>query len=254
LQVWIRFYTTEFYIIRKEESIKLFTMNHEYRVLIPALLLVTMLIGSVSAPACPDIPDPPYVPEFPEEDIIKVEAYIGTIITSTTTVAATTENKITPVAQSLRPIVNGRVLVLTVTFAAPTPPADKGILILVTMLEGTPPSEVVLGCETILDPSLTTYTLYLPITINGGIPSIAVYASLAEVVATDRAPNDGFYRITSVSSTNPNTFHDDAPVGGITVPVNKLEVLAPYIALAAGLIITISAIEIKKRKQVQTSI
>jgi len=207
-----------------------------------------MLIGSVSAPACPDIPDPPYVPEFPEEDIIKVEAYIGTYITTTTTVAATTENKITTVAQSLRPIVNGPALVLTVTFAAPTPPADKGILILVTMLQGNPPSEVVLGCGTILDPPLTTYTLDFPITIDGGIPSIAVYASLVEF-ATDRAPNDGFYQITSVSSTNPNMFQDiePAPVGGITAPVNKLEVLMPYIALA-GLIITISAIEIRKRK------
>jgi hypothetical protein len=215
-------------------------MNHAYRLLIPALLLLSMLIGSVSAPACPDIPDPPYVPEFPEEDIIKVEAYIDSVISTTATTAT--------VAQSLRPIVNGPYLDLTVTFAAPTPPADKGILILVTMLQGNPPSEVVLGCETILDPSLTTYTLYLPITTNGGTPSIAVYASLVEF-ATDRAPNDGFYQITSLSSTNPNMFQDyePAPVGGITAPVNKLEVLIPYVALA-GLIITISAIEIKKRK------
>jgi len=223
-------------------------MNHEYRVLIPALLLITMLIGSVSAPACPDIPDPPYVPEFPEEDIIKVEAYIGTAITATTTVAATTESKITTVAQSLRPIVNGPMLVLTVTFAAPTPPADKGILILVTMLQGNPPSEVVLGCQTILDPSLTTYTLYLPITTNGGIPSIAVYAALVEF-ATDRAPNDGFYQITSLSSTNPNMFQDyePAPIGGVTSPVNKLAIIAPYVLLA-GLIIAVSAIVIKRRK------
>ena len=227
-------------------------MNHEYRLLIPALLLITMLIGPVSAPTC-DIPDPPYVPEFPEEDIIKVEAYIGTIITSTTTVAATTENKITKVAQSLRPISNGPALILTLTFAAPTPPVDKVTLIVVTMLEGNPPSEVVLGCRTILGTPSTTHTLYIPIT-NGEIPSIAVYASLVEF-NTDRAPNDGFYQITSMSSSDPNLFSDpDFPVGGITVPVNKLEVLAPYIALAAGLIITISAIEIKKRKQVQTSI
>jgi hypothetical protein len=228
-------------------------MNHEYRVLIPTLLLITMLIGSVSAPTC-DIPDPPYVPAFPEEDIIKVEAYIGTIITSTTTVAAKTESKIATVAQSLRPISNGPILILTLTFAAPTPPADKGLFILVTILQGNPPTEVVLDCRTISESPVTTYTLYFPIT-NGEIPSIAVYAALVGVVNTDRAPNDGFYQITSMSSSDPNLFSDpDFPVGGITVPVNKLEVLMPYIALAAGLIITISAIEIKKRKQVQTSI
>ena len=228
-------------------------MNHEYRLLIPAFLLITMLIGSVSAPTC-DIPDPPYVPDFPEEDIIKVEAYIGTVITATTTtLAATTENKIATVAQSLRPISNGPALVLTLTFAAPTPPADKGTRIVVTTLQGNPPTEVVLGCRTILGTPLTTYTLYIPIT-NGEIPSIAVYASLVEF-NTDRAPNDGFYQITSMSASDPNLFSDpDFPVGGITVPVNKLEILIPYLALAAGLIITISAIEIKKRKQVQTSI
>jgi streptogramin lyase len=38
-----------------------------------------------------------------------------------------------------------------------------------------------------------------------------------------------------------------APVGGVVTSINKLAILAPYIALA-GLIIAISAIEIKKRK------
>jgi hypothetical protein len=38
-----------------------------------------------------------------------------------------------------------------------------------------------------------------------------------------------------------------APVGGVTAPINKLEMLTPYIALA-GLIIAVSAIVIKKRK------
>jgi hypothetical protein len=37
------------------------------------------------------------------------------------------------------------------------------------------------------------------------------------------------------------------PVGGISTPINKLEILTPYIALA-GLIIAVSAIVIKKRK------
>ncbi|MGB6681558.1 MAG: hypothetical protein WBF08_09600 [Candidatus Bathyarchaeia archaeon] len=217
-------------------------MNHAYRLLIPAFLLITMLIGSVSAPTCPDIPDPPYVPEFPEEDIIKVEAYIDSVTTITTTATTTT------VAQSLRPIVNGPILHLTVTFAKGTPPPDKGILILVTMLQGNPPTEVVLGCLTLLDPPLTTYTLDIPVTTDGGVPSIAVYAALVEF-STDRAPNDGFYQITSLSASDPNVFqdYDPAPVGGVVTPVNKLEILAPYIALA-GLIAVISAIVIKKRK------
>jgi hypothetical protein len=217
-------------------------MNHAYRLLIPALLLVTLLIGSVSASTCPDIPDPPYIPESPEEDIIKVEAYIITNITSTIT-----QPRITTVAESLRPIGAAGLLHLTVIFAAPTPPADKGILILVTMLQGNPQSEVVLGCLTLVDPSLTSYTLNLPITINGGPPSIAVYASLVEF-ATDRAPNNGFYQITSLSALEPNVFQDyEQPVGGVVTSINKLAILAPYIALA-GLILTVSAVIIKKRK------
>ncbi|MGB6680925.1 MAG: hypothetical protein WBF08_06350, partial [Candidatus Bathyarchaeia archaeon] len=43
-----------------------------------------------------------------------------------------------------------------------------------------------------------------------------------------------------------------APVGGISTPINKLEILTPYIALA-GLIIAVSAIVIKKRKKAQTN-
>jgi hypothetical protein len=40
---------------------------------------------------------------------------------------------------------------------------------------------------------------------------------------------------------------EPAPVGGISTPINKLEILTPYLALA-GLIIAVSAIVIKKRK------
>jgi hypothetical protein len=217
-------------------------MNHAYRLLIPALLLISMLIGSVSAPACPDIPAPPYIPEFPEEDIIKVEAYMDPFNFTSTTATTT-------VAQSLRPIVNGPYLHVTVTFAAPTPPSDKGILILVTILQGDPPAEEVLGCLMLADPSLTSYTLDLPITINGGIPSIAVYASLVEF-ATDRAPNDGFYQVTSHFDSEPNVFqdHDPAPVGGVTSPINKLVVLTPYLALA-GVIAAVSVVYVIKRRK-----
>jgi len=40
---------------------------------------------------------------------------------------------------------------------------------------------------------------------------------------------------------------EPAPVGGVASPINKLEIIAPYLALA-GLIIAVSAIVIKKRK------
>ena len=217
-------------------------MNHAYRLLIPALLLINMLIGSVSANFCPGIPPPPYVPEFPEEDIIKVEAYIDSVTTTTAIVSTI------PVAQSLRPIINGPYLHLTITFAAETPPADKALLILVTILQGNPPTEVVLDCKTLFDPSSTIYTLDFPITTNGGMPSIAVYAALGEV-GTDRAPNDGFYQITSLSALDPNVFQDYelAPVGGVASPTNKLQVIAPYLILS-GLVIMVSAIIIRKRK------
>lgn len=218
-------------------------MNQTYRLFIPALLLITMLIGSVSANSCPGIPPPPYVPEFPEEDIIKVEAYIDSVTTTTATATTTT------VAQSLRPIINGPYLHLTITFAAATPPTDKALLILVTILQGNPPKEEVLDCFGYADPSVTTYTLpSIPISIDDGFPSIAVYAALGEF-GTDRAPNDGFYQITSLSALDPNVFQDYelAPVGGVASPTNKLQVIAPYLMLS-GLVIMVSAIIIRKRK------
>jgi hypothetical protein len=215
-------------------------MNQEYRILIPAVLLITMLIGSVYGIPCPDIPPPPYVPEFPEEDIIRVEAYVDSVTTTTATATTTT------VAQSLRPITNGPYLHLTITFATETPPADKAILILVTILQGNPPTESVLHCEFFADPSLTTYVL-IPIPIDSESPSIAVYAALG-MIGTDRAPNDGFYQITSISASDPNVFQDyePAPVGGVVVPKNSLEILTPYIALA-GLIAAISTIFVIKK-------
>jgi hypothetical protein len=57
----------------------------------------------------------------------------------------------------------------------------------------------------------------------------------------------------SIFSSDPEPFEvtvnqvEPAPVGGISTPINKLEILTPYIALA-GLIIAVSAIVIKKRK------
>jgi hypothetical protein len=219
-------------------------MNQTYRLFIPAILLVTMLIGSVyGVTMCPDIPDPPYIPEVPEEDIIKVEAYIEPV---NTTVTAST----IPAAQSLRPIINGPILYLTVTFAAETPPADQSLLILVSILQGNPPTEVVLDCAYFSDPSSLTYELD-PIPVDSESPSIAVYAALGELL-TDRAPNDDFYKITSLSASDPNVFQDyePAPVGGVMVPKNSFEILTPYIALA-GLVAAISTVYfIKKESKV----
>ena len=218
-------------------------MNQAFRLLTLAILLISMLVGSVSAIVCPPIPDPPYIPEFPEEDIVEVEVYIDPVTTTTTTATTT-------VAQSLRSVINGPYIHVTVTFAAPTPPADKGILIFVTILQGNPPTEEVLGCKAIADPSLLTYTVDLPITVNGEVPSIAVYTSLVEF-GTDRAPNEGFYQITSRSVSEPNVFqdHEPATVGGISTPISKLKMLTPYLAIA-GLIVAVSTVfVIKKRKE-----
>jgi hypothetical protein len=221
-------------------------MNHSYRLLIPTLLLITILIGSVSAGIICPIPPPPYIPEFPEEDIIEVSAAISPFANMT---AIATTLSVIPVAESLIPIVDGSFLHLTVTFASPTPPADKGILILVTMLQGNPPKEEVLYCQAYADPSSTIYTLDpIPITVDG-ILSIAVYAALGEI-GTDRAPNDGFYQIQSADTNIIYIFQDidPAPVGGISTPTNKLAILTPYLALA-GLIITVSTVFVIKRRK-----
>ncbi|MFC1505582.1 hypothetical protein ACFLQ6_00770 [Thermoproteota archaeon] len=213
-------------------------MNQTYRLSIPVLLFITMLIGSVSA-SCPDIPPSPYNPESPEEDIIKVEAYMDPVTTTTTTTTTT-------VAHSLRPIVVGPTLHVKVTFAAPTPPPGKALTILITQLKEVPPSEIVLNCGGGGGPAKTTYEFVM--TVDDGSTNIAVYAWL-DAPGTDRAPNTEFYPITSMSASDPNIFQDyePAPVGGVASPINKLEVIAPYLVLA-GLIITVSAIVIKKRK------
>jgi hypothetical protein len=223
-------------------------MKQAYKLLIPALLLITMLIGSVSGRiiTCPDIPDPPYIPELPEEDIIQVEAYIAK---PNPTISTTT----LPVAESLRVITDGTILHLTVTFAAETPPSGHALIILVTILEGNPETESILDCASFSDPTSTSYNLdifLLGATVDGESPNIAVYAWLGELSNTDRAPNDGFYPITSMSASEPNVFQDyePAPVGGVMVPKNSIEILTPYIALA-GLVAAISTVYvIKKRK------
>lgn len=213
-------------------------MNQSYRLLIPVLLMITILIGSVSA-SCPDIPPSPYNPESPEEDIIKVEAYMDPVSTTTTSTTTT-------VAHLLRPIVVGPTLHVKVTFAAPTPPPGKTLTILVTQLKGVPSSEIVINCGGGGGPAATTYEFMM--SVDDGSTNIAVYAWLNEP-GTDRAPNTDFYSITSLTAADPNMFQDyePAPVGGVASPTNKLEVIAPYLVLAV-LITTVSAVVIRKRK------
>ncbi|MCJ7761483.1 hypothetical protein MUP59_10155, partial [Candidatus Bathyarchaeota archaeon] len=158
-----------------------------------------------------------------EEDIVKIEAWIK------------------------QP---GNYLWFTITFAALTPPAGQSIYIILTMLDGS--------TETVIN-----YWIYgaggADTTFNMGgteLPSVdtpvAWYAWLGPPPGTDRAPNDGFYSVTSLSQQTPNVFQDPeepaAPVGGVVIPTSKLEILAPFAALA-GLIVAVSAVVVVKRRR-----
>ena len=194
-----------------------------------------LFVGSASATiTCPAIPPGPYIPKSPEEDIVKVEAYI-----------VQSPNPAVALPPSSLAGVIGPVVYVTVTFAAPTPTADQAIYILVTELQGT--TETVVGCGIFSDPTSTTYQVegY----VNNVGASIAVYAWLGSVGGTDRWPNSGTQPITSLSAAAPNLFYDPepAPVGGIAVPTNKLEILTPYLALV-GLVIAVSAVVAVKRR------
>jgi hypothetical protein len=211
-------------------------MNQAYKLLIPALLLITMLIGSASA-KCPDIPSPPYIPESPQEDIVRVEVYLDPPPSPAVGSASATT------------AVTGYLLHVTVVFAAATPPSGQAINILVTQWKGDPLSEIQVTCFVGTGPTKTTYELAPDMIEALGLPEISVYAWLGQA-QTDRAPNDGFYQITSLSASDPNVFQDyePAPVGGVMVQKNSLEILTPYITLA-GLVAAISTVYvIKKRK------
>ena len=198
-------------------------MNFRYGLLLPAMLVVLLLVGSVCAGAYPAIPSPPYVPKSPEEDIVKIEAWIT------------------------QP---GNYLWFTVTFAAVTPPTGQDIYIILTMLDGS--------TETVIN-----YWIFSAgggdATFNMGgtaLPSVdtpvAWYAWLGPPPGTDRAPNSGFYKITATSKTAPDVFSDPdptfAPVGGVVVPTSKLEIVAPFAALA-GLLVAVSAVVVVKRRR-----
>ena len=82
-------------------------MNPRHGLLLTAIFVVLLLVGSVSAKLCVDtIPSPPYNPKSPQEDIIKVEAYLEA------------PNSPSPTGGYI--VLS--VVRLTVTFAAPTPP------------------------------------------------------------------------------------------------------------------------------------
>jgi hypothetical protein len=196
-------------------------MNYRYSLLLPGILVVLLFVGSVSAPLMPSIPSPPYIPKSPQEDIVKIEAWIE------------------------QP---GNYLWFTITFAAPTPPTGQDIYIILTMLDGS--------TETVIN-----YWIFgaggADTTFNMGgtsLPSVdtpvAWYAWLGPVPQTDRAPNNGYYQITSLSAAAPNLFYDPeaAPVGGVVLPINTLAILAPFAALA-GLVIAVSAVVVVKRRR-----
>jgi hypothetical protein len=146
----------------------------------------------------------------------------------------------------------GLYVIVTVTFAASTPPTGQSLQILVTALQGFTPTETVIDCKTISGSSSTTHTLQIPLVPDHVWPfSIAVYAWLGLVPGTDRAPNTNYYQITSYSVSNPDVFYDyeGEPVGGIVTPTNKLEILTPYLALAG--LITLATVVVKKKVKVK---
>lgn len=213
-------------------------MNLRYSLLIPVMLVVLLFVGSVSAkPSFPAIPSPPYIPKDPAENIVTVEAYLNPVTDATT--AATTSAGVVVTEYGLQLFV----------YMERGTPAGHTLYILVTQLKGDP------GVET----QIMFYTFYGPtgndaLVLGGevfavGTPDIAVYAWL-DTPGTDRAPNDGFYSVTSFSAQTPNVFRDPegSPVGGVVVPTNKTEILAPFLAIA-GIIAVISTVELVVRRR-----
>ena len=218
-------------------------MNFRYGLLLPAMLVVLLFVGSASAipPVCPNIPPPPYNPKSPAEDIVTVQAYWEPTTTSTTV------NNGAPTGARFT-VANSLYLIMKLTFAAPTPPAGQTLNILVTTLQGNPQTETVILCRKINDPSSLTIDISDYVPTEDGPPPLAVYAWLG-TVGTDRAPNGDFYQISSFSAAAPNQFDDpEGAVGGVIIPTNKTEVLAPFLAIA-GIIAAISTVELVVRRR-----
>jgi hypothetical protein len=192
----------------------------------------------------PEIPAPPYIPSSAQEDITSV----GII-------------KLIAVARHAY-------VWIKIIFASETPPEGQEIIILPTTLIGNPPSErpaPAWGFIPVGGAPSNTYVGWVMLdldesyTENGDL-FIAIYAWLSGA-RTDRAPDEGMYRI--VPFSQPNTFTDSPetsppqppkppprvtpPVGGILTPVNKFVILAPYLALIG--LAAIATIAVKKRKR-----
>lgn len=196
-------------------------MNFRYGLLLPAMLVVLLFVGSASAGAYPAIPSPPYIPKSPQEDIVKFEAWI---------------------------IQPGNQLWFTVTFAAPTPPTGQDIYIILTKLDGS--TETVINYW-IFGAGGADTTFHMGGTLLPSVDTpVALYAWLGPPPGTDRAPNTGFYQVTSLSAATPNLFYDPepAPVGGVVLPTNTLAILTPYLALA-GLVIAVSAVVVARKRR-----
>ena len=142
-----------------------------YGLLLPAMLVALLFVGSASAiiTVCPNIPPPPYNPKSPAEDIVTVQAYWEPITTSTTV------NNGAPAGARLT-VANSLYLIMKLTFAAPTPPAGQTLNILVTTLQGNPQTETAVLCRAINDPPSVTIDIMDYIPSEDGPPPLAVYA------------------------------------------------------------------------------
>lgn len=182
-----------------------------------ASVLVGIFLAQPSSGVLPPIPPPPYVPDSPAEDILMVQAYI---------------EQGTP-----------NILHLMVTIAVPTPPSGETLLILVTRLQGS--TETVIGSYFYNGVAKTVHSFDVAL-VDGGDVDIALYAMLG-ILATDRAPGTGFYRIASLTAWSPDRFTDYESVGGVVLPINGVAILAPYLALI-GLVAATAAVAMKKRR------
>ena len=80
-------------------------------------------------------------------------------------------------------------------------------------------------------------------------PRLAVYAWLG-TAGTDRAPNGDFYQISSFRHELHRTSSTilRVAVGGVIIPTNKTEILAPFLAIA-GIIAAVSTVELVVRRR-----
>jgi hypothetical protein len=176
------------------------------------MFVALLLVGSASAEVvflCKDtIPPPPYNPKFPEEDIIKVEAYLE----------------------------------------APNSPSPTGqeIHIIATEFQGS--TETVIGCSggpvsptTIITfqahsasstPNIMVYAWLGAVGATDRAPNTGSYP-ITSLSAT--APNQ-FY--------DP----EPAPVGGVVSPVNKLALATPFLALAGLIIAVSAVVLVKRKR------